>query len=224
MKWVYPEIDYVVDTDNERVNTIVIENQKLFFSICDDLYNQVQGNEGKSVVSSDNKVLEVSKNVEVLNQFIPFDVNTKVLLNRLSSTIEKKALENDYYEKTMQEMANLQKYLFDLTEYLPGDIVLKKMSISSIIKASGVEFENEYDKLAEKVLDYMEMVREYDKDKLFILINFRSYVMDEDVYQFMDTIKRQLFNVVLIEEKEHKLLSNEKRYLIDEDLCEIAIN
>lgn len=224
MKLVYPEIDYVIDTNDERVNTIVIENQNLLFTICSDLYSQTQGNEGKCVVSSDDKVLDISKNVELLNQFIPFDINSKALLNRLTSAMEKKALESDLYEKTMLEMADLQKYLYGLAGELPGDIVFTKISVSAIIKASGIEFEKEYDKLAEKVLDYMELVREYDKDKMFVLVNFRSYVMDNEMYQFLDTVKRQLYNVVLIDEKEHKLLSNEKRYLIDKELCEIAIS
>lgn len=224
MKCVFIGVDCIFDTSEEKVNSLVIENPKLMYTICYDLYNQILGNAGKSVISSEDKVLDVSKNVELINHFVPFEINSKALLSKLSSRFEGIAVGSDFFEKTMQELSNLEKYLYDISDCLTGNIVFSKLSVASLLKASGLEFENAYDNLAEKVIDYMELVREYDKDKLFILVNFRSFISDEDAYHFIDTVKRQLYNVILIEGYEHKLLLNEKRYLVDEDLCEVKIS
>ena len=45
-----------------------------------DIFNQVQGEEGISVLSEDNKVLPMAKHIELLTRFVPFDMNQKSLI------------------------------------------------------------------------------------------------------------------------------------------------
>ena len=72
----------------------------------------------------------------------------------------------------------------------------------------------------ERILDYMELVRELDRDKLFIMINMRSYFSDEDMERFVNTACLHDFKLLLLESISHKRLKNTKRYTVDDYLCE----
>ena len=83
-------------------------------------------------------------------------------------------------------------------------------------------FQEDYESLPEKIIDYMELITEYEKEKLFILYNLRSLISDRDTDLFIDTVLRHGYNVFMLESSEHTLLSGERRYIIDNSLCEIS--
>ena len=66
MNFVYPDINFVFNTTEKGVHTLVIENQSMFQAVITDIYGQVQGNDGKSVVSVENKPLPFAKHCEIL--------------------------------------------------------------------------------------------------------------------------------------------------------------
>lgn len=79
----YPDIDIVIDTDEDYVNSIIIENPNIMSAMIQDINEQIIGNNGISVVSDNNKIMEISKSVEIITQFIPFEINKKSLMNKL---------------------------------------------------------------------------------------------------------------------------------------------
>lgn len=66
----------------------------------------------------------------------------------------------------------------------------------------------------------MELVREFDRDKLFFTVNLRSYIDDDEAELFMKTVIDHDFKIVMIENKEYNKLKHELRMTIDADLCE----
>lgn len=84
MKLVHPLISEIINLSNEsKVNILVIENQKLFTSILTELYGQINNCKGEFVFSIDNSPKEISKNIEIITQFIPFEINKKTLIGKL---------------------------------------------------------------------------------------------------------------------------------------------
>lgn len=95
-----------------------------------------------------------------------------------------------------------------------------KLSIGGVIKAAGIGIADDYENDLERLLDYMELVRELERDKLFVLVNLRSYYSDADLNTFLDTVLQHAFRVLLIDGASRKLLQNEQRITVDADLCE----
>ena len=221
MKFYYTRIDEVFNICHDYINEIIIENQGLFSDICEDIYQQIEGNDGQSIVSIDNVPIDIRKNVELITQFVPFELNKKGLLNKVISRAEKMAIEPDYYEITMTELANIEKFMWKITENMGGNFVYSKLSIGNVIKSLGIEFEDDEKNLCEKILDYMELVKEYDNDKLFVFVNLRSYISDNDCIRLYDTILRKQFNTLMIENCEHEVCPTEKRIIVDKDNCVI---
>ena len=56
MKFVFPEIDFIFDTECDKINTLIIENPVLFRSLLQDITDQLSGLDGKAVLSENSKL------------------------------------------------------------------------------------------------------------------------------------------------------------------------
>lgn len=220
MKFVYPDINVVFDTETDKVNTLIIENQRLLTGLLSDLTMQLEGLEGKTVISDADIVVPTAKSAELLTCFFPFEINKKPLLTKATTMLVSQALDNDF-ERIREIIAELEAFLFKQTLGLAGDFSFQKIALESIVKSAGMRFEEEYESLGEKLINYFELVYEYDKKKLFILLNLRSFIDDEEAERFFDTIINHRYHVLMVESSEHIHLHNERCYIIDKDLCEI---
>lgn len=222
MKLAYPELETVFDTEAPFVNTLVIESPELLVRLLSDIVQQENGDRGYAMLSDHDQTLDFSHYTELLDVFIPFDLNRKSLLSRISTALERTAMEPDHYEHTMHLLSETEKYLYDIAFDFPCDIVFSKISLPAIIKASGVEIRDDHPKLSEKVINYMELVREFERDKLFITLNLRSFLTDEEADLFLQTILDHGFHLIMIETRDHSRLPHERRVIIDSDMCEIT--
>lgn len=222
MKVILPQIDYVFECDGDRCCSIVIENQNTFLNAVTDIFTQVDGGEGKSVLSEDNKVISMAKHCEIISQFVPLDINQKSILNKVAAKMQSIAMDEVHYIKTNELMGALESHLMELSLEMVGNFDFPKINIDSMIKASGVRINDLYAELGEKLLDYFELVREYDTDKLFVLVGIRNYMSDDEMERFLESILTREINILMIEGSCRALLENEKRHIVDEDLCVIC--
>ncbi|MGI6687498.1 MAG: type II-A CRISPR-associated protein Csn2 [Christensenellales bacterium] len=221
MTFTYPDIERPFDCAGEHVNTLVVENGPFLHRLMEDIGSQLGGFDGRALVSRDGKVLNFAKSVVLLDRFVLFDINQKPLINRVVSALEKTAMQAEFYERSAEILSLVESYLFDLGFGYPCDIVFPKLSISALLKAAGVQLETDQSSLCAKVLDYMELVEEFDGQKLFITLNLRAFVSEEEIGSYMETALGRGHSLLMIENRDYRRLSCEKRLVIDEDLCEI---
>ena len=217
MKIIIPEIDHVFECEGDSVCSIVIENQQVFFNIISDLYKQRQGEDGQAVLSDCNKSISIEKHTEIISQFIPFDMNPKSLVSKINSRMQELSMDDFHYMKTNELVAEWERYLMDLSLGLIGNFEFSKVSGESLIKAAGIKIDALYDSLGEQLLDYFELVEEYDRKKLFVLVNLRSYLSDQEISIFISQILQRNIQVMLLESSEHPIVEGERRYILDKD-------
>ena len=217
MKIIIPEIDHVFECEGDSVCSIVIENQQVFFNIISDLYKQRQGEDGQAVLSDCNKSISIEKHTEIISQFIPFDMNPKSLVSKINSRMQELSMDDVHYMKTNELVAEWERYLMDLSLGLIGNFEFSKVSGESLIKAAGIKIDALYDSLGEQLLDYFELVEEYDRKKLFVLINLRSYLSDQEISIFISQILQRSIQIMLLESSEHPIVEGERRYILDKD-------
>lgn len=136
--------------------------------------------------------------------------------------MQKLAMDEEHYYQTSELITLLESYLLDLSVELTGNIALLKITWENTIKAVGVEFADNYDSLAEKILDYMELVREYDSERIFIMLNLRSYISDNEMNKFVNDVVVRGYKLLMLENTEYPIIEHEKRYIIDADKCIIC--
>lgn len=113
--------------------------------------------------------------------------------------------------------AFLSKIAFDFS----CDICYPKLTIGSVLKAAGPEIREDHDSLGERLVDYMELVTEFDRKKLFVTLNLRSYISDTEAALLMQTVLAHGYSLLMLESSEHPRLPEEQRYIVDQELCEI---
>lgn len=220
MKLVHKDIGHIIQFGEGYVQELVIENKPLFFRVVNDVYNQADGAVGGFTLSVGDKPVEFSRYVDVTVQFAPFEINRKSLLSKLCSSLEKKALSAENYMKTVELLTELENFVQRLAEELPLEIGCSKVAIGPVLRAVAPEIEEDGKQAVEKVFEYMELVRELDRDRLFVMVNMRTYFSDDDMEKFAESAALHDFRVLLLESASFSRLKNTKRYTVDEDLCE----
>lgn len=219
MKYCHPYFDSAIIAGEDKVNTIVIESQVAFSEIIRDVASSIEGNKEQSMLFQGEKLVSFTASAELLSSFFPFELNKKTLLNKIISALEKEAVSPEKYQQTYNLISETQEYLNDIAEDFDCNLSFEKISPLSIIKSSGMEIADNYNSLPEKILDYFEIVREFERDKLFFTVNLRSFLSDTDAESFFQSIVMHGFAVIMFENKEYKKSKWETRLILDSDLC-----
>ena len=220
MKLVYSNMGHILRFGEGYVNELIIENKKMFFDVVDSMHRQAEGLHGDCILSVSDRPVEFSKYADLTLQFAPFQINRKSLLTKLYAALERKAQTPETYSKTGELLGELERYVLELSEELPFEINCQKLAVGPIIRALAPEIEETDKSPIEKVFAYMELVRELDRDKLFIMVNMRSYFLDEEMERFTESVSLHDFKVLLLESYEAQKLNHTKRFVVDADLCE----
>ncbi|MDO4732809.1 MAG: type II-A CRISPR-associated protein Csn2 [Bacillota bacterium] len=216
----HPQLDTVIDFHSTAVNSLVIENPDFYRQLLCDLYVQLSGREGKLILSDDGTTLPISKWVELVDNCIHFDLNRRTLLNKVCAAMENTSVSEEFFLKTAELLSTVETYVDALTFELPGDIVCEKCSVAGILKGIGICLRDDYDDPLERLLDFMELVREFDRDKLFVIQGMRSFFSDGKVELFLKTALAHGYRILLLDCIARDKLPHEKRLTIDNDLCE----
>lgn len=220
MKLVYSETEHLLRFEGGCVNELVVENKRLFFDMVNHLTMQADGLRGKFLLSIRDQPVEFSRYADVTLQFAPFQVNRKPLMTKLYAALEQQALSAEHYGQTVELLGKLEAYLFRLAEELPLDIRCQKLAIGPLIRALAPEIEESEQEPLERIFSYMELVRELDRDRLFVMINMRTYFSHEAMARFAESVCLHDFRVLLLESRAEAPLPYVTRYTVDEDLCE----
>lgn len=221
MKYCHPFFDTAIVVGNDKINTIVIENATAFSELLRDISSSIEGNDEQSALFAGEKQLAFSSNAELLSTFFPFELNKKTLINKIAVALEKEAITADRYEECMKLVSATEAFLFSLSQSFDCNLNFSKISPSSIIKSSGLEIVDDYNSLPEKILDYFEMVREFERDKLFFTVNLRSFLTEDEADSFFQSVVMHKFSVIMFENKDYPKSKWEKRLILDKDLCTI---
>lgn len=133
--------------------------------------------------------------------------------------MERTALDEKNFIRSQELLAQIEAFVYDLSFECDCELEFSKINIPSLLKSIGVTVKEEYDSLIEKIVDYMQMLCGFMGDMLFVTVNMRSYFTDGEISLFSDTVIGHKINVLMIENQEYPLLQQEKRIIIDKDIC-----
>lgn len=216
----FPSIDCTIDT-TDCAAELIIENPKALLSILESISFQIDGNDGKVVLSKNNSIVPISKNLELLTVFSPFEINRKNLANRLVSRLIEESVSENMYESTIELRNQIEEFCLNLSSELIGSIEFRNCTIEMLIRGMSPYFEDSHGLLIEKLSDYFDLVREYERDKLFVLYNLRSLISDADFRALVADVNKKSIEVVFIESLERANVEGIKRIIVDIDLCMI---
>lgn len=215
-------LQHPIELSDEQVASVVIENGRLFREMVQDLCDCIEHGDGDAILSEDGVELKFADSVDMIKEFVPFRLNTKILVTALMKRLEKYALSADRRDATNELVESVRSYVRGLTLEIPYEVECEGLTMSAIIKGCAPSFTEEEGGLEDKILAYMRLVREFSGERIFILVNMRSYFTDQESLKLLETCLAEHFVMLMIEGCARPLLPMELRLLVDSDLCEIT--
>lgn len=200
---------------------LVIENQDLFTAFISDVNDQINGLEGRTVMSLDNNPVKISSNLEMISQYIPFDINTRTLITKLHKKFEDYTFNEKYFLQSNKLQQKIIEYLFMLSGELDFDVEFNnELNLINLFKAVELKFNENYNSISEQIIEYMKIDKYFNSDKCYILVNIRDYINDNEIDEFYKLILYNKIKVLIISGGDHPKSEYEEKHLIDFDLCE----
>ncbi len=223
MKLVHKNIEKHLEFKENRVNVLVVENSGMLFRLADELRRQIEGEDGTFALSEGGELLNISKEVELITDVFSLNLNERTSINRLLSSLAGYAQSAEMINRSRELQNVLSEYLSELThnEELPVSFA-KEINMQNLLKALGVEFESDYDSLCEKLLVYMRIMNRYFQKKVFVLVNLKTFVGEEELKDFYQNAFYEKLHLLLLESTERgNMGETEEVTVIDKDMCEV---
>jgi len=208
--------------EDRYINILIIERSSYFYKIVKELHMQSKDLGGEFVLSDKNITLPLSKNISLITNPFTIDPNERDTINGLFSKMKIDAMGEELYLDTNELILKLEFKLQNIMSRQPMQLVMENLDMINLFKIANIKFEIS-EPLLEKLCDYVSILSEYRKIKLFIFINIKSYMTESDLEQFYTFVQYQKINILLIERYSSNHLKSEKIKIIDEDICEIDI-
>lgn len=205
-----------------RYTEWIMESQEVFFAYVGELNNQIAGNEGKFVLSENNKELDLSKAADLLINPFSTEVNTRKILNKLYLELTERSREEQMYMKTVELFNHIQEYMLELEQQ--SSYILdfnRETDVSILLKALSVQYEVKETGYWERLIQYIKIMASAAGIKVFIFVNIRSYLSDAQMEELIKELEYQDVSGLFIENQQRSCLKGVKWYIIDKDQCEI---
>jgi CRISPR-associated protein Csn2 len=208
---------------NGKINTLVIEENHLFCQYCYSVYEQINEELGKFVLSDKDEILSFPKNVEILTDYFALSLNDKKFIAKLYKHLQ--GIANEKLYKNGNELTSLiVNFLEELnseSDY-PIDYNIES-GISEILKAFNVKLSADYSNILEKIIAYINALINLTSVKLIIFVNLKCFLSDDELKNLYQFIKYNEVSVLFLENSIRTKIDDEFIVVIDKDLCEIIV-
>lgn len=224
MKLVHPNLEKHLEFNENNINVLVLESPIYFRAFIEELNKQIIYDEGNFILSENHKELKLSKNIELILDLFNFNFTNRKITNKIIEEAKTIALDEDYFQRTLEIISVLEEYMISLVDEFDYPIKNKeKIEIDDILKIFDFKIDEQDATWLEKIVAYLEVCQRFLDIKLFVLVNFKRYLTNEELKAFYKQVSYKNISLLLIEQniREDEKFENEKIIIVDEDLCEI---
>lgn len=209
--------------DDEHINTLEVNDSKLFSHIIELLNNKVNGFESNEIFLLDDneEELNMSKEIYILFDLFNMDYNSKKILNKLYQIISENIKKNQDYEIEKLTL-NLRNYLIQEINELPFEFTMNsELEIVDVLKLYNLKIDDlSYTTLLQRVESLIDIISTLKVANILIIPNLKIFLTNAEL---LDLYKYSLYNnvkLLLIEKNGSEKLEYEKKLVIDENFCD----
>lgn len=211
--------DFDVSIDDEKNNLLIIEDNRLFGSIC---FKLCLGLDEDIIFIENDKV--VKNTVTVINDIINYDLNGKAFISKLfKQVISKIVNDNGKDDQIRSEFTNIISNIYDVIDEYNVDISLNDdIDYNKFLKLIGLQFDNSYTAIIDKMLDLLEIYSEFFDESL-VFINVLCLFDDNEINEILKYVKYKKLTVLFIENSYNRNIKFDNIYIIDNDFYDYII-
>ena len=222
MKLVYPEWTSQITFSEGGTEIVQIEDPVYFSSVLGELVGQCENDNGRFVLSDGDEILDFSKSAEIILSPFSLDVSSRKISSEIVKSLVKVAYDEKFVE-TGNITSIILKYLYKLIDYEDINVELNdEVDLQMLFKSAGLKAAIDETSLLTRLTDYIFLIRDLLKVKLFICVNLLSYISEDQFFAFKKTVTAGKISVLLLQSiVKSEMIKNKERLIIDKDLCEI---
>lgn len=222
MKLINRNYEYVFHLIDGNHFCITIENPLIFRTYVTDLLNQIEGGEGKFILSEGIEEKEIDKNISMITDYLRFDPIDKKVSNKINLLLKNFVVDEILYEKTTEVVSTIEKYAISIIDDFPYSLSYDKIDVNNLLKILNLKITVEYTSLLEKIIEYMKLLHGICGISVFILLNISSFLSPQELEYLIEEANLQKHNLIFIESHNNQVqIPYTKNIIIDKDGCEI---
>lgn len=223
MKFSYSTYGIEFELKENQIYVLTLENTKVMTEMVQDLWKQYQGEDGEIALIKEGSRVKIDKNVEVIFNPVTVSCNNRKVISKLFKDISSIA-EEEMYEKTLELNSEIIAYMDKLTEKVPYPLRNSiDLDLMGLFKLYNLEIEEEYDSLAEQLVNYFKIMRQICGIQVFICMNLKLFFNPSELQVIYQDVFLEKIILIDIEGKYSEGLFCEKNWIVDENLCIIEI-
>ena len=213
-----------IEIEDNIIYTLVFENKKYYRENIIELINQHKGNEGRYILSNDNKEISFDKNSYIITDIFNIDINNKKVLSKIYSSLLKEIVEDisSYNELSTNIRVYFEKLIFNSSlEIEQGE----EIDMSSLLKLGDFKIHVENDDILEKFLKFLKVLSELCSYKIIFVVGLHTVFTQDEIIEIYKEVCLNKINIINIEYQQFNNLSTKNYreivYIFDKDNCEI---
>ena len=217
---VHANIDKEFDFEKNPIQELVVENSNEYYLLTTELYQQECGESGEWVLSFNNDIKDISKNVLIIHNFYELDCTGKKVESLITSCVLNELKTNDYTDLISQLNVNFFAINDKITENIDLPIVqTKELTYEDFIKFMGYKIEKQEDILS-KIITYIEVFVKIKNIKLVVIFNITAILTDEQISLLIKQFEYMQVSVLFLN-RQGFLTQIIPKTIVDNDLCVI---
>ena len=223
MNLIYPEYSLSIQFEENKVFVISAEHPEVYSSILRDIWNQVQGEMGGFILSENEKIKNIAKEMDcIFNPFV-IDCNDKRILSKLYQEL-KENIDNFLIQESVELNQYIVNFLDEISKISPYALEYGlDLDIIGLLKIYGVKIESIYETLLERIIEYIKVMSQICNIKIFVFVDLKHYLLEEELKQLYEFVFYEKIVLIIIEPVYTRGIEGEKCWTIDKDLCIIEM-
>lgn len=223
MKLIHTEYNLELEIKENQIVVLFIENTMAYCQLMQDLWNQVQGQEGHFILSENENRLKISKVMDCIFNPFSLNCNDRRVLNKLYQEIKEQA-DSFYQEESAKLNVTINNYLEHLLMQMPFALKYDvNFDVIGLSKLYHVEIDCGGGSLLERIMDYLRVMAKICSVTSYVFVGLKQYLSEEDLDQLYKFVFYEKIHLLIIETSQMPLLTVEKGWILDKDLCIIDL-
>ena len=225
MKLVHPEYTFQIDFQEGVIQRLVVESPAVLSEFIVDFRKQLDGREGKWILSHDGEILKIHDNCELIMSIFDLEINQRKMLNALYDELASEINDTELWADWREMNSKLEGILNKAIDSTGYDISYGELELKSLFKALEVKFRENEESYVDYLLEYLQLMSDVRSINIFILVNITSFLEIKEIEYLYEQAFYKKYHLLLLDAQDLCVDREvERKIIIDKDYCVIDAN
>ncbi len=178
MKIVDEKMEIQLELIENQIQILVLENEQTFSNVIMQFLKLSQNVESQWLLMEQDKILQFHKIGQVIVDPFSIDNNERKIIQKVYQEMQICAQE-EFAIETAEINACIVSYIEEITQKMPYNLVFDlNLDFQGILKTYGVRLETCMERLIERLVDYIKLLKRVLGITVVVFINLKTYLSE----------------------------------------------